>query len=100
MITKSEAFELVERLLSKIEFGDKYIIDEKNTVEYDWGWVVNYNSQKYLQTDDAQFALMGNGPFLVYRESGKIKSVASSEDVAEHIDSWLPIEVGKNDNSA
>ncbi len=89
MITKEEAIKLVEKQLRKIEFGDNYRIDECNIKEHDWGWVISYNTESFLETDDSQFALMGNGPFLVHRENGKIESIPSSESEDVNIDSWL-----------
>jgi len=89
MITKKEAIKLVEKQLRKIEFEENYRIDELNTKEHDWGWVIYYNTERFLETNDSQFALMGNGPFLVHRENGKIESVSSSEIEAGHIDSWM-----------
>ncbi len=89
MITKEEAIKLVEKQLSKIEMEDNFRIDEQNTEEHDWGWVIYYNTERFLESDDVQLALMGNGPFIVYKESGKIVSVSSSDLVDNDIDSWL-----------
>jgi hypothetical protein len=92
MITKVEAFKLVEKQLRKIQSEENFRIDEHNTQKHDWGWVIYYNSERYLETNDIQFALIGNGPFLVHKETGKIESVSSSGQVEDHIDSWLKID--------
>ena len=85
-----KAFKLVENQLRKLESSDgKFGIDESNTQEHEWGWVVYYNSERFLQTHDVQFALMGNAPFLVNKETGKVASVSSSEQVESHIDAWI-----------
>jgi hypothetical protein len=41
-------------------------------IEYEFGWVFHYNSKEFIDTQDFQFSLVGNAPFIVSKEDGLI----------------------------
>ncbi len=88
MITENKACEWVEQLLGKIESGDKYLVDKENIREHDQAWVVYYNTEKYLKTNDSTFALLGNGRFLADNQTGKIEATSSSDEIPPYIDEY------------
>ena len=89
MITKDRAYKIVEILLDKIEYGEKYSIDKDATDDYEWGWVIYYNTETYIKTKDVEFALMGNSPFLVMKDTGKVVTTGTSEPVEYYIDEYF-----------
>ena len=89
MITKEEAYRKVEQLLDKIEYDDKYLIDKNATNDHERGWVIYYNSKIYIETKDVEFALMGNAPFLVRKDTGKVVATGTSEPVEFYIDKYI-----------
>ena len=46
------------------EFGDDIDINDNQTIEKSYGWIVFYNSKEFLRTGDPMVALMSNAPIL------------------------------------
>jgi hypothetical protein len=71
---KQEAQGLAEQHLSKIQISPstELAILSEHTIETDFGWVFFWNSKKYLETDEFQYALAGNAPLIVDRRDGCI----------------------------
>ena len=44
----------------------------KHTIKKPYGNVYRYNSKKFIEEKDYDYALIGNGPFLVENSMGKI----------------------------
>jgi len=89
MISKEKAYEKVEILLNKLEYEDKYLIDKSATDDHEWGWVIYYNTETYVKTKDTEFALMGNAPFLVMKNTGEVVTTGTSEPVEFYIDEYF-----------
>lgn len=68
--------------------GDEYVIVENETIERPWGWVFFYNSRQYVETGDTQFALMGNAPYIVNKQSGELLATGTAEDVQAYISEY------------
>lgn len=89
MISKEEAYKKVEKILNNLEYGDKYIVDKNATDDYEWGWVIYYNTETYIKTKEIEYALMGNAPFLVMKDTGKVVETGTSEPVEVYIDEYF-----------
>lgn len=89
MISKEEAYKKVEKILNNLEYGDKYIVDKNATDDYEWGWVIYYNTETYIKTNEIEYALMGNAPFLVMKDTGKVVETGTSEPVDVYIDEYF-----------
>ena len=86
MITKEQAKQLVlEAINSGPPDSDELVILDEHTIEKPWGWVFFYNSKKFCHTGDHNFALLGNGPFIVERETGKLIGTGSAYPIEEYI---------------
>lgn len=70
MITRERAVALVEALLAD---QPQYVICHVG--EYDVGWLITYQSARYMRTRDFMHMLVGNSPYLVDREDGSIHVV-------------------------
>jgi len=66
------------------EFGDDVEINDVQTIEKDYGWIVFYNSKEFLRTGDPMTALMSNAPLLCTWEGGRYP-LALNCSVAEAI---------------
>lgn len=64
---------------------DEYVLVNDATIEKPYGWVFFYTSRKYLETQDIQYALFGNAPFLVEREDGSIRVFGTALPTKEYI---------------
>ncbi len=86
MLTKTEALELVSSKLSKMSsLDDPFAINDSSTIERDFGWVLFYNSKKFLESGEFQYKLAGNGPVIVNKRSGEVEFCASHKPVDECI---------------
>jgi hypothetical protein len=85
MITKEKALEIAKRFIEaeEMSFDDKYLIVEQSTIEYNFGWLFFYESEKFITTGKISYALAGNGPLFVDK-NGKITELDSSKTVEEH----------------
>ncbi|MBL7730352.1 MAG: hypothetical protein JNM88_04175 [Chitinophagaceae bacterium] len=74
MLTEKEMNAIAEKYVSDLfqERASEMVILYEFTVKKSYGNVYVYNSKKYIETKDFKFALVGNAPFLVEKETGKI----------------------------
>ena len=90
MLTVNHAREIVSNYLHRkfgAKFGDSVIILDKNTIEKSYGWIFFYQHRRYLETGRTRDALIGNGPLLVDKNSGKVVVFGSSGS----IDYWCSL---------
>ncbi|THB79904.1 MAG: hypothetical protein D3926_09820 [Desulfobacteraceae bacterium] len=64
---------------------DELIIIESETIEKEWGWVFFYSSKKWVETNDFQYAVAGNAPYIVLRHSGKILETGTAYPIDHYI---------------
>ncbi len=58
---------------------------EHLTREHPFGWVFFWNSKAYVEKGDAGAALIGNGPFLVERQGGRVVQFGSGISVERSV---------------
>jgi len=56
------------------------------TEEHDFGWVFFYNSSRFLQTGDFSYALVGNAPLLVERDTGRLLTLGTALPTEDYLD--------------
>jgi len=92
MILKSrqEAQGLAEQHLSKMQTSPptELAILSEHTIETDFGWVFFWNSRKYMETDEFQYALAGNAPLIVDRRDGSIHETSTAEPIEKIIEHY------------
>jgi len=86
MITESAARAIVYKQINQ---SDPYWLNKPELVathaqEMATAWVIYYQSRAYLQSKSASDALVGNGPYVVCKTSGRFVIVSTA----------LPIEQG------
>ncbi len=64
---------------------DELIVVDEATFEKSWGWVFFYTSKKWLETRSVKYALAGNSPWIVERESGKLICTGTSMSIEHYI---------------
>jgi hypothetical protein len=89
-MTEEKAREFARQYLAEV--GNESEIDISVLEQYVFGWVVYYNTKKYIETGDEHYALEGNSPLLVSAD-GKVRPLCDSmtePDVAidRLIDLW------------
>jgi len=69
MITKEKAKEIVLNYL-----GNSIAVVPNTTIEKENVWVIYVQTKKFLETNDEDFRIVGRGPTLVDKATGKIHS--------------------------
>jgi hypothetical protein len=84
---RQEAQSLAEGCLSKMQISPptELAILSKHTIETEFGWVFFWNSRRFLETDEIQYALAGNAPLIVDRRDGSIHETSTAEPIEEII---------------
>ena len=88
MITQEEAQRLVVEHLGRPDWlpsEDDWIVVEEATIEKPWGWVFFHTSKLWRETGESQYAIAGNAPVLVERESGRIIATGTAYPIEHYI---------------
>jgi len=84
MVKQSEFRAQILRSIQDV-FGEDVDINDDQTIEKSYGWVVFYNSKEFLRTGDPMTALMSNAPWLCTWEGDRYP-LPMNCSVAEAID--------------
>lgn len=85
MLTRDDAYSLVEAEFSKFDADADPVILKEATQEFSWGWVVFYQSQRHIESNDIRHSLAGNGPYIVNKYSGEIEITGTALPVEHYI---------------
>jgi hypothetical protein len=89
MTTFSEARAAVEEYLQshtgELPEEDALVILEEKTIERSWGWVFFYTSRLWQQTGELRYALGGNAPVFVERQSLRIWPTGTALPIEHYI---------------
>ena len=91
MIDHEEARKLVigfinaNRRRTEEEADDETVVMDDLTIEKEYGWVFFYNSRRYLETGDMNYALGGNAPIIVEKEDGSLYPTGTAEETEYYI---------------
>lgn len=95
MISREWAVELVERrLLAEWESAGPARSDEPFVVggieQHELGWLIGYNTRRFVETREFRYMLVGNAPFLVDAVDGSLHQVVPwmCEDFLEWPDQY------------
>lgn len=102
VITLEEATELVDAQLRGMEkaakgFGSAlpgYVEQEIELIiskidEHGFGWVFFWSSKKWVEDNNFEYALAGNAPFLVERNTGRLITLGTSDSPDNYIARYL-----------
>lgn len=89
MITRDEAIGIAEEAIKRYPAeDDDEIIIEREPREESFGWVFFYNSRRFLDTGDDSYALTGNAPVVVMRETGEVRGTGTAKPLDEYLDEF------------
>jgi hypothetical protein len=90
MIDFDEARRRAEELIGRTRLGRRgelTICDQLTRAE-DFGWVFFYDSRRYLETNDPAWALGGNAPIIVDKDSGVAELTGTSHPIEYYITAY------------
>lgn len=70
------------------EDGIETILLDEQTIEKPYGSIFYYTSKLYKETGDFQYAIAGNAPFLVEKETGRVVNFGTSMNDAYYMDAY------------
>ena len=56
------------------------------STEYPWGWVFFWGSRRFLITGAIYDQIAGNGPFIVNRHTGEVRSTSTALPIEHHVE--------------
>ena len=56
--------------------------------EESFGWIFFYTSKRFHETKDFQYAIAGNGPVIVNRETGEVTMLGTAGGVEKQIEEY------------
>jgi|SRR5688572_9729382 hypothetical protein len=89
-ITKDDARKVVNAYLTKLQAGRSYelALMEDRTRDEDFGWVFFYNTKRFLESGDMQWALGGNAPLIVDRRTGELHVTGTAHPIEHYIEEF------------
>jgi len=92
MMTKEEATVLVRKKINaqslNLPDDDEIIILEQDTIDKPWGWIFFYTSRKWYETNDIDYAIAGNAPIIVEKETGKLYETGTAYSIEHYIENY------------
>jgi len=87
MLSRDDAFALAEAYVREQlqpALPEELVISSFE--EHPRCWIAIYNTRKYIETGRSRFALAGNGPLFIDRETGAIRRGVSGRPVEDQLD--------------
>jgi hypothetical protein len=85
---KKQALERVQAYLHNLNLAggaDEYVVVESRTIEKQYGWVFVFNSKKFVETGNILYALGGNGPIIVEKDSGTLHQLGTASSLQDSV---------------
>jgi hypothetical protein len=86
-MTSEEALRVAARYIERKEpeAGCELVVLESNTIEKNFGWVFFYDTRRHVETKDFRFALAGNAPIIVIKESGVVQETGTAYPLEHYV---------------
>ena len=92
MITREQARELVAKQVCGrpdwLPPDDEIIIIDEATIEKPWGWVFFFSSKQWMETNDTKYAIAGNAPIIVEKETGRLITTGTARETEYYIENY------------
>lgn len=86
MLTDEKMLEIAERYLSKmVDNKIETVIILEETIKKPYGNIYLYNSKQFILTEDFKYAVGGNAPFLVEKETGRVVTFGTAGRLEDYI---------------
>ena len=88
MITFEQAKKIVSDQLANSNFSadDSLIILDHFTIEKPYAWIFSYTSKLYHETKDFRYAIAGNSPIIIDKQTGKQTEYGSAYNFEKTIE--------------
>jgi hypothetical protein len=87
-----EAENLIQNTLDEMKRlhpnSETMLVDTSLTDERNWGWIIYYQSKKYIETKDIKYMLAGNGSYFVNKNTGEMIYTGTSEPIENYVEEY------------
>lgn len=89
-MTRAEAYKVAETYVSGLSkrYSAPFVLLDERTREEDFGWVFFYVRREFFETGDMRFAVGGNAPINVDRETGDIHETGTAHAVDYYVEHY------------
>lgn len=89
MLTDKEMLEVAEKFLRRmVKKGIEIMIYEDLIIKKPYGNIYRYNTKEFILTGDFNKSLVGGGPFLVEKKTGRVVSLGTLYSLEERIKAY------------
>ena len=89
---KNEAEKRIQTVLDQLAELDSnsepMLVSRSLTSERSWGWVIHYQSKKYIETGEVRYQIAGNGPYFVNRNTGEMLYTGTALSIEKYIEEY------------
>jgi hypothetical protein len=92
MLQQQDAIAAVQAELGKLEplpEGDECVVYPELTRDFASVWVVFYGSRRFKDTGSAEYAVAGNAPFIVDRQSGAVVPTGTAQPTEHYVAEYM-----------
>ena len=92
MIDREQASAIAGEHVAKLSLNfhqdDQLVIVHEATIEKLYEWIFFYTSKRWLETSETRFAVAGNAPFLVSRDTGQVHVFGTANSIDRYIEEY------------
>lgn len=89
MLTDKEMLQIAERYLEKIsEEGIEAMLYSDDIIKKPYGNIYLHNSKQFILTGDFKYAVGGNAPFWVEKETGRVVTFGTAGRLEDYIKAY------------
>jgi immunity protein 35 of polymorphic toxin system len=78
----------IDRLDARVAESDLLVLLDERTIEKPYGWIFFYTSKGWLETGDMKYAIAGNAPFLVERDTGEVRVFGTARSTEWYVEQY------------
>jgi hypothetical protein len=84
-MTKNEAQQLALAYLESQHVSEPVAFYDDQCLTKPYGWILFYNSKRFIETGNILYAFAGNGPLVVLDATGEVVALPSNQGPEESI---------------
>lgn len=88
MLSEEEMLSIAEQYISFEGEEIEIVLLESYTIRKPYGNIYYYNSKEYIETGEDRYSLIGNAPFLVEKETGRVVSFGTAQSLDYYIEAY------------
>jgi hypothetical protein len=89
MLDECEARQIAEAFIqTEIQPTTSELLTLSDLEEFSKCWVATYNSRRFVETENFRYALAGNGPLIINKQTGTVRVGLTSQPTEDQLDHY------------